>query len=95
LISQTFRFCGVAPVSDIVRCCYHGQALRRSAAFILLCGFFCIASLPVNAQRTNFRVTLNGFKVNLQSLEGLRVVDGMGDEVYFINHVGTRRLIAI
>jgi hypothetical protein len=65
------------------------KKLRRFTLFILLCGLFCIVSLSVNAQRANFRVTLNGFKVGQQSFEGARVVDGVGDEVSFVSHVAT------
>lgn len=62
--------------------------LRGITLFILLSGLFCIFSLPVAAQGT-FRVTVNSFRVNQQTNEGLRASDGADDEAKFISHVGT------
>src|SRR5215203_2863631 len=61
--------------------------LLRFTLFILVCGLFGIGSLPAAAQR--FRVTMNSFRVNQQTNEGLRAMDGANDEVRFISYVGT------
>ncbi len=63
--------------------------LRQFILFILLCGLVCIETTRVAAQQGNFLVTLSRFKVNRQTNEGLRAMDGAGDEVKFITHVGT------
>lgn len=43
---------------------------------------------PPEPGEARYRVTLNGYFVNNQTVEGLRTVDGRGDEVFVISHVG-------
>jgi len=65
------------------------KKIQRITLFILLCGLFCIISMPVTAQQGSFSVTLSSFRVNQQTNEGLRAMDGANDEVKFFSHVGT------
>lgn len=60
--------------------------LQRFALFILLCGLISIVS--VKAQQGRFRVTLNGYLVNQQTNDGI-TLDGSGDELTLVSHVGT------
>ena len=60
--------------------------LQRFGLFILLCGLVSIVS--VKAQQGRFRVTLNGYLVNQQTNEGI-TLDGSGDELTLVSHVGT------
>ena len=57
--------------------------------YLLIIIALLASPFAAQAQSANFRVTLNGFKVNQQTLEGLRFIDGMGDEVFFLSYVST------
>lgn len=43
---------------------------------------------PTRPGEARYRVTLNGFFVGNPTVEGLRTLDGRGDEVFVISHVG-------